>query len=67
MEDVAGFRVGGFVYERHTVGIDRRPTQLNKEARGQGTDRKTVFLLNLVEGPRALYAYRNERRHFPAG
>jgi len=44
--------------------MDRRPTQLNKLARGQGTDRKTVFLLNLVDGPRALYAYRNERRHF---
>ena len=63
--DIAGFGVGTYVFERHILEVDRRPVELNKTfPSGNITQRDTLFLQRLVEGPMTLYSSYTNRPHF---
>jgi len=65
VEDIAGFGVGKYVFERHVVNVDQRPVTLEREDPFSDiTKRDTLFLRQLVNGSLKLYETNTNRQHF---
>lgn len=65
VEDIAGFGVGDYVFERHVVNVDQRPVTLEREDPFSDiTKRDTLFLQQLVNGSLKLYETNTNRQHF---
>lgn len=63
--DIAGFGVGEYVFERHTLKVDQRPVDLGKPyPSGDVMKQDTLFLRRLVQGPLTLYSSDTDRPHF---